>query len=104
MTQKARFYILTPEGIVPPDTFVLADQQPQKILEGCVLIVHEATHRQMTIHRTRLIPINDPAVASLKKHKHSVCTKCGKVEGVVLDNVSCPNHHGINCGMLEAKT
>jgi hypothetical protein len=22
----------------------------------------------------------------------------------VLDKVSCPNHHGINCGLLEAKT
>jgi hypothetical protein len=101
MTEKPKFYILTPEGVVPPDTFVLAEVQPPKILEGCMLVVHEATHRQLTIHRTRLIPINDPAVASLK-HKHSVCTKCGHVQGIVLDKVPCPNHHGINCGLIEA--
>ena len=88
--------------MVPPDTFVLADQQPQRILEGCVLIVHEASHRQLTIHRTRLIPINDPALASLK-HQHSVCPTCGKVAGVALDNVPCPNHYGVKCGLLEAK-
>jgi hypothetical protein len=103
MTEKAGFYILTPEGVIPPDTFVLVNHQPIKILEGCLLVIHEASGRQMTIHRTRLIPINDPAVASLK-HKHSVCPKCGKVEGIVLDNVPCPNHHGINCGLIEAKT
>jgi hypothetical protein len=103
MTEKAKFYILTPQGAVPPDTFVLADQQPQKILEGCLLIVHESTQRQLTIHHTRLIPINDPAVATLK-HKHSVCTKCGKVEGVMLDNVPCPNHHGVNCGLVQINT
>jgi hypothetical protein len=100
MTEKAKFYILTPEGVVPPDAFTLAEAQPAKILEGCILVVHEATQKQLTIHRTRLIPVNDSAVASLK-HKHSVCTKCGHVQGIVLDTVPCPNHHGINCGLLE---
>jgi hypothetical protein len=101
MTEKAKFYILTPEGVVPPDIFVLAEVQPAKIMEGCVLVVHETTQRQLTIHRTRLIPINDPAVASLK-HKHSACPKCGHVQGITLDKVPCPNHHGINCGLLES--
>ena len=99
MPERARFYVLTPDGALSPDTFVLAEQQPQRILEGCVLIVNEATHRQMTIHRTRLIPINDPVVASLT-HKHSMCPKCGKVAGVVLDDVACPSHYGENCGLL----
>jgi hypothetical protein len=103
MTEKTRFHILTPEGAIPPDTFILADEQPKNILEGCLLVIHEATRRQLTVHRTRLIPVNDPAVASLK-HKHSICSKCGKVEGIVLDNVPCPNHHGINCGLLEITT
>ena len=103
MTEKTRFHILTPEGTIPPDTFVLADEQPKKILDGCLLVIHEATLRQLSIHRTRLIPVNDPAVASLKHH-HSACTKCGKVEGIVFDNVSCPHHFGINCGLMEIKT
>jgi hypothetical protein len=103
MNEKALFYILTPDGTIPPDTFVLVDQQPLTLMEGCLLVVHQPSGRQLTVHQTRLIPINDPIVKSLK-HKHSVCPKCGKVEGIVLDNVHCPNHFGMHCGLLEAKT
>jgi hypothetical protein len=103
MTEKAHFRILTPEGVIPPDTFVVADEQPKNILADCLLVVHQASGRQLTVHRTRLIPVDDQAVASMK-HNHSVCMKCGKVEGIVLDKVPCPNHFGTHCGLVEIKT
>ncbi len=103
MSEKAQFHVLTPAGVVPPDIFVLANEQPKTILEGCVLVVHQASGRQLTVHGTRLIPINDPAITSLRQ-KHSVCLKCGKVEGIVLDKVACPHHGGANCGLLEPKS
>ena len=102
MPEPALFYILTPEGVIPAETFVLADQQPKTILKDCLLVVHQASGRVLTIHRTRLIPINDPAIKFLM-HKHSVCIKCGKVEGIVLDEVSRPNDSGHKCGLLETK-
>jgi hypothetical protein len=103
VTEKARYYILTAEGAIPPDVFVLADEQPKTIIEGCVLLVHEASGKQLSVHRTRIIPINDPTVASLK-HQHSVCPTCGKVAGIVLDKVTCPYQGGSDCGLLESKT
>jgi hypothetical protein len=102
MTGKARFHILTLEGMIPPDTFIVAEEQPKAIMAGCLLLVHEASGRLLTVHRSRLIPADEPTLVSLK-HNHSACTKCGKVEGVVLDNVNCPNHFGIHCGLLEVK-
>jgi hypothetical protein len=101
MPERARFHILTPDGMLSQDTFVLAERQPQRILEGCVLVLDEATHRQMTVHRTRLVPTSDSTVTPMS-HKHSACPKCGKVAGVLLDNVPCPNHYGVHCGLVHA--
>jgi hypothetical protein len=103
MTEQARFHILTPEGVVPLDTFVLADEQPVNVLDGCLLVVHEPSGRLLTVHRTRLIPVNEPDIKFMH-FKHSACPKCGHVEGIMLDKVHCPNHHGVNCGLLEIKT
>ncbi len=102
MKEKIHFCLLTPEGTITPDTFIIADKQPRTILEGCLLIVHEASGRQMTVHRTRLIPIDTAESALFKPCAHA-CPKCGKVEGIVLDNVICPHHGGGNCGLLEIK-
>jgi len=103
MPDNVHFCILAPDGKLTLDTFVIADKQPENILEGCLLVVHQASGVQLTVHRTRLIPINAPNFAHLPR-KHGVCSKCGKVEGIVLDKVTCPHHGGVNCGLLEAKT
>jgi hypothetical protein len=100
MAEKARFAILLPEGAISPDAFFIAERQPHNILKDCLLVIHETTQREITVHRSRLIPINDAGLQVLES-KHSVCLKCGHVEGVVLDRVFCPEHHGINCGLLE---
>jgi hypothetical protein len=102
MKENTHFCILTPEGAITPDTFLIADRQPMNIMEGCLLVVHERTGRQMTVHGSRLIPVNDPTIASYEQ-KHLLCPKCGKVDGVMLDKVACPHHGGANCGLLASK-
>jgi hypothetical protein len=98
--ETMHFCLLTPDGAITPDTFRIAERQPTTILEGCVLVVHEASGRQMTVHRTRLIPISESQGGAYRP-AHNACPKCGKVEGIVLDNVVCPHHGGANCGLLE---
>jgi hypothetical protein len=102
VTDTNHFHILTPEGTITWDTFVMADQQPETIMEDCLLVVHPPSGRQFTVHRTRLISATDPLVDSLEK-KHAVCQKCGKVEGIALDRVTCPYQGGADCGLLGAK-
>jgi hypothetical protein len=104
MMEKAKFFILTAEGMVTLDTFILADPQPQNIKVGCVLVIHEESGRLLTVHQTRLIPFNNPAASFLKHQHKSVCLKCGRVEGIVLDQVDCPYKGQCSCGLIEAKT
>jgi len=103
MPERKRFRLLTPEGLVTYDTFVLADDQPRTIKADCLLVVHEASGRLSTVHRTRLIPVADSGIQTLGRQRKSPCLKCGKVEGVVGDQVVCPYHKGLGCGLLEAK-
>jgi hypothetical protein len=102
MALNTHFCILTPDGAITPDTFVIADKQPEIILNGCLLVVHQPSGRQFTVHRSRLIPINDPASVSAENKRH-ICSKYGKVEGIVLDKVTCPHHSGVDCGLLETR-
>lgn len=103
MPEKDRFRVLTPEDLVTHDTFVLADEQPQTIKAGCLLLVHEASGRLMTAHRTRLIPAAEPSVPPVDRQRRSPCLKCGRVEGIVADEVVCPYHGESSCALLEAK-
>ena len=104
MTQKEQFRILTPEGLVTYDTFWIAEKQPFAIRPGCLLVVDAATGRRVTVHRTRLVPVQpDPDLSNLDQQHKSPCAKCGKVEGIVGDEVVCPNHGQGVCGLLEAE-
>ncbi len=98
-----RFRIVTPEEHISPETYVLAEEQPETIKANCVLLVDQANGRPITVHGTRLVPADDPLAADLD-HKHtSACMKCGHVEGIVEDQVTCPNHNNLDCGLLEAE-
>jgi len=103
MVEKARFCILTPDDVIPPDTFVLADKQPLTIKADCLLVVHEKSGRELTVHRTRLIPLEKLTGPKAEHQQPSVCLKCGKVQGIALDQVECPNRGGGPCGLLESK-
>jgi hypothetical protein len=104
MAEKARFRVLTLEDMVTYDTFVLADEQPGSLKPGCVLLLHEESGRLVTAHRTRLIPTGDPGVLSIDRQRRSPCAKCGRVEGVVEDQVVCPYHGESSCVLIEAKS
>jgi hypothetical protein len=102
MPKIERFRIVTPEEHISPETYVLAEEQPETIKANCVLLVDQANDRRITVHGTRLVPADDPLAADLD-HKHtSACMKCGHVEGIVEDQVTCPNNN-LDCGLLEAE-
>ena len=104
MPTTEQFRILTPEGLITFDTFALAGEQPQGLKKGCFLLVQQSSGRLVTVHQTRLIPVDDEGVQAADRQRKSPCLRCGRVEGVVGDEVVCPEHGEDACGLLEAKT
>jgi hypothetical protein len=106
MTDNRHFRLLTPDGLVSQDTFVLAPQQPAEIKPGCIAVVNQQSGARLTVHTTRLLPAEDPAppTGSLPvDNRRSICHRCGRVEGIVQDQVKCPHQGEAPCGLLEAK-
>ena len=89
MTSQERFRVILPGGLTSLDTFVVASPQPSRIRAGCLLMTHEYSGRQITVHATRLAPVE---VAGQPSER--VCPNCGKVQGVVEDEVACPYEGG----------
>ena len=84
MTDQKQYRILTPDGRLSHDTFVVASEQPATIQEGYVLVVNDRDGEQLTIHRDRLF-----LTANVGEPKKA-CPTCGHVLGVVEDQVLCP--------------
>jgi hypothetical protein len=101
MAGDQQFRILMPDGMLSREVFALAPQQPRSILAGCVLVVHEPTGKMLTLHETRLFPVKPANTVTVIGESKRVCVKCGKVQGVVQDQVACPNDGGGPCGILE---
>ena len=76
MEDDQRFRVLTPNGRLSHDTFVLASEQPEAIQEGCVLVVNNRDGTRLTAHR-------EPP--SLR------CHHCGHVERLPRACPSCGN-------------
>jgi hypothetical protein len=95
MDDQKHYRILTPEGRLSHETFVVAVQQPETLQEGCVLVVNDVDGAQLTTHRDRLF-----ATVEVGEHKKA-CLRCGKVLGVVEDEVQCPYDEGSSCDLLE---
>jgi hypothetical protein len=103
-TQRSRFRILTLEGLLTYDVFVLAEQQPLNLMPGHVLIFNENTYAPLTVSQQRLVPLGAEGYKVAGPHAPRIaCHKCGKVEGVHDDGVHCPYHHGIQCGIVDVK-
>ena len=101
-SERPRFRILTLEGLLSYDVFVLAEQQPLNLTPGHVLIFNENTYAPLTVSQQRLVPLGTPGYTVVGPHAPRIaCHKCGKVEGVRDDGVHCPVHHGVECGMGE---
>jgi hypothetical protein len=101
MADPKRYRILTPDGLLSYDTFVVSAEQPRTIRAGCVLVAHQRTGRLLTVHETRLFPAEAHAPAAVARKPKSACLKCGRVKGVIEDMVTCPHHGDAACPMIE---
>jgi hypothetical protein len=101
MASKKRFRILTPDGLLSRETFGLPAEQPLALRPGCVVVVNERTGVILTVHDTRLFPAEAAESINVVGEPKSVCLKCGKVKGVIEDQVSCPYHDAVSCGMMQ---
>ncbi len=100
--ETKRFRVFTSEGRISQETYVLAEEQPETIKADCLLLVDQAGGRQITVHGTRLVPADDPRATDLDHKRTSACMKCGRVEGVIEDPLTCP-HDNSDCGLIETK-
>ena len=94
MDDQNQYRILLPDHRLSHDTFRIPLQQPSNVYSGCVLVVNDDDGTQLTVHRSRLFPI------SLAEPKRA-CLKCGRVLGVVQDQVECLYGEGDSCELLE---
>ena len=104
MSGQERFRIFTADRILSYDTFLIAAQQPANIKTDCLLAVNERDGSRLTVHSTRLIPVEPKGRPAPPRETKGFCLKCGKVEGIVEDQVSCPHRGDVPCGLLEAPT
>jgi hypothetical protein len=95
MAEQKHYRILAPEGRLSHDTFVVVSQQPEAIQADCVLVVNDLDGTQLTAHRDRLFSVSEAGTP------RRACLRCGKVLGVVEDQVHCPYDDDNSCELLE---
>jgi hypothetical protein len=95
MADQKQYRILTPDGRLSHDTFVVASEQPGMTPQGCVLVVNDRDGTRLTVHHERLFLSADA------RQEKKVCLRCGHVSGVVEDQVQCPYDEGDPCELLE---
>ncbi len=100
MNEQKRFRILTPDGLLSPESYLISAVQPPNIKSGCLLVVDQQSGRRITVHESRIFPAEAAAATALDPAAMSVCLKCGRVEGVVEDQVTCPHHDDAACGLM----
>jgi hypothetical protein len=101
MAGQNGYRILTPDGLLTRDTFVLSPEQPNTIKAGCVLVVGQRSGTVLSVHESRLLPAEASSPPTAVGQWKRACMKCGKVQGVVEDQVTCPNEDGGPCGLVE---
>jgi hypothetical protein len=101
MSGQTRFRVLTAEGLVSHEVFTIAPFQPPNMARGNVLLACQSGGFPVMVHESRLIPLSMP-----KHHgdggQIAACHKCGRVEGISAEQIHCPYHHGVSCGLAEA--
>jgi hypothetical protein len=102
MTPKETFRLLTRENLATYDTFLLANDVPEDFDPDLAVVIHELSGRRMTVHRTRLLPAAHVDPSRLDHGRHSPCPTCGRVEGIVEEEVRCPYDDRGTCGMMHA--
>jgi hypothetical protein len=101
MANQRQFRILTPDGLLSRDLFILAVKQPGTIKPDCMLVVDARSGRAITVHETRLFPVDTVSSAREAGPSKRACLKCGRVEGVIVDQVACSGQDGGPCGLVE---
>jgi hypothetical protein len=94
MNHPELYRILLPDGTLSREIFSIAANQPEGILPGCVLVGSDRDGTQVTVHGSRLF---QTALAQPPR----ACLKCGRVEGVVEDQVECPFGEAEPCEFVE---
>ena len=100
MTEQKRFQILSPDGLLSPERYLISAVQPPNIKSGCLLAVDQLSGRRITVHESRIFPAKADDAPAFDPAAMSVCLKCGRVEGVVEDQVTCPHHGDAACGLV----
>jgi hypothetical protein len=95
MFNEDKYRILVPNGGLSEETFHIVSKQPTDIQLDCVLVVSDRDGVQLTVHRARLLPI-------VQGKPKKACLKCGRVFGVVQDQVKCPYDEPNSCELLES--
>ncbi len=103
MNDSKRYRVLGPDGQLSRDIFLVSPEQPSRIRPECLLMVHQRSGMMFTIHNTRLRPA-EAADTGPFSQRVEACLRCGRVQGVVDDQVTCPYHGDGPCGMVEPTT
>jgi hypothetical protein len=100
MTSPRRYRVLGPDGQLSRDIFLVSPEQPSLIRPECLLMVHQRSGMMFTIHNTRLFPA-DAADTGPFSQRVEACLRCGRVNGVAEDQVTCPYHGDGPCDLLD---
>ena len=101
MSCQRRFRILTPNGMLSGDTFVLPPEQPRNRKAGCTLVIHERTGSPLTVHDTRLFPAEAAGALPIVDAPNSVSLNYDRVRRVIEVRLNRPDHDGSSRGMVE---
>jgi hypothetical protein len=105
MVEGIHYRILSPDGSLSDDTFVTAPDQPENIKSDCLLVIDDVTGRRLTVHGTRLFPAAQGGLPPVRTASPSRCLKCGRVSGVVEDEVVCTaEHDAAACLFVQPRT
>lgn len=102
MTEQKRFRILSPDGLLSPESYLISAVQPPNIKSGCLLAVDQLSGRRITVHESRIFPAEASDASPVDSAAISVCLECGRVEGVVEDQITCPHNGDAACGLLAS--
>ncbi len=105
MTGQRRFRILTPEGKLSGDTFVLPPEQPRNIKAGCTLLIHERSGTRVTMCDARLFPAEAAVEIPIADAAISACLTYDRLQGVIQVRLSCRDRGGnLRGSVAPAKT
>ena len=82
MIAQRHFRILTPEGKLSADTFVLPPEQPRNIKAGCTLLIHQRSGTRVTVRDARLFPAEAAVKIPVADVPISACLRYDRLQGV----------------------